>query len=191
MLNFKENIDFSDGLFVMRGNVKIYDGDKLILDKDNAITNVFRKMLMYKLYRDIVTNGANTGLNTVTTAGIEVDNVGYISDIKFGRGSSSSLGAKASKDDINLVSPIPSVTSDGNTTLYINSNITRDLNVLFDYDSMKIQFTSEIINNDSVTYILGELGVFANNVMLTHLFFDPIYFESQTTKKIVYTIYLY
>lgn len=191
MINFKENIDFSDGLFVMRGNVKIYDGDKLILDKDNAITNVFRKMLMYKLYRDIVTNGANTGLNTVTTAGIEVDNVGYISDIKFGRGSSSSLGAKASKDDITLVSPIPSVTSDGNTTLYINSNITRDLNVLFDYDDMKIQFTSELINNDSVTYVLGELGVFANNVMLTHLFFDPIYFESQTTKKIVYTIYLY
>ena len=191
MLKFKENIDFSDGLFVMRGNVKIYDGDKLILDKDNAITNVFRKMLMYKLYRDIVTNGANTGLNTVTTTGTEVDNVGYISDIKFGRGSSSSLGAKASKDDITLVSPIPSVTSDGNTTLYINSNITRDLNVLFDYDEMKIQFTSELINNDSVTYILGELGVFANNTMLTHLFFDPIYFESQTTKKIVYTIYLY
>lgn len=191
MLNFKENVDFSDGLFVMRGNVKIYDGDKLILDKDNAITNVFRKMLMYKLHRDIVDNSANIGLNTVASAGDEVNNVSYISDIKFGRGSSSSLGAKASKDDITLVSPIPSVTSDGNTTLYINSSITKNLNILFDYDNMKIQFTSELINNDSVTYVLGELSVFAKTIMLTHLFFDPIYFEAQTTKKIVYTIYLY
>jgi hypothetical protein len=191
MLNLNENMNFGDGLFVIRGNVKIYDGDKLILDKDNAITNTFRKMLMYKLYNDIVGNAANAGLNTVDAIGTEVSNVGYISDIKFGRGSSSSLGAKASKDDTTLVSPIPNVTSEGNTDLYINANITRDLNILFDYDNMRITFTSELINNDSVTYVLGELGVFSGNTMLTHLFFDPIYFESQTTKKIVYTIYLY
>lgn len=191
MLKLKENVNFGDGLFVMRGNVKIYEGDKLILDKDNAITNTFRKMLMYKLYTDIVTNAANAGLNTITTTGTEVNNVSYINQIKFGRGSSASLGAKASKEDVTLVSPIPDVTSDGNSVLYINANITRDLNVLFDYTNMRIQFTSELINNDSETYVLGELGVFSGSTMLTHLFFDPIYFEAQTTKKIVYTIYLY
>ena len=47
MLDLKENIGMSDGLFVMRGNVKIYDGDKLILDKDNAITNKFRKIYSF------------------------------------------------------------------------------------------------------------------------------------------------
>ena len=191
MKKLKENMSFGDGLFVMKGNVKIYEGDKLILDKDNAITNTFRKMLMYKLYTDIVSVTVNAGLNTIATSGTEVSTVGYISDIRFGVGSSASLGAKASKNDTVLISPIPDTTSDGNNDLYINANITRDLNILFDYENMKIQFTSELINNDAETYILGELGVFSGTSMLTHLFFDPIYFESETTKKIVYTIYLY
>lgn len=190
MIKFKENVNMSDGLFVMRGNVKIYDGDKVILDKDNAITNTFRKILMTKLYNDVITN--NAGLNTVTQTGTPVETSLYISSIKFGRGSSSSLGAKASKDDVSLISAIPTNTVDDGTLLYINTDITRDLNVNFDYNEMKIQFTAELINNDTETYILGELGIFTNTeTMLTHLFFDPIYFEPDTTKKIVYTIYFY
>jgi hypothetical protein len=192
MLKIKENMNLNDGLFVIRGNVKIYDGDKVILDKDNAITNTFRKMLMYKLYNDIVSNSGNAGLNTVTATGTEINDVGFISDIKFGRGSSGSLGTKASRNDVSLVSPIPDKKSDGtNDDLYINTSIKRDLNILFDYTDLKIQFTSELMNNDTETYVLGELGVFSGTTMLTHLFFDPIFFESQTTKKIVYTIYLY
>jgi hypothetical protein len=193
MLKLRENIEMNDGLFVIKGNVKIYDGDKLILDKDNAITNSFRKILMTKLYNDIVTN--NAGLTTVSPVGTpsDVANDVHIYEVKFGRGSSSSLGAKASKDDISLVSAIPSVTSDDNSTpLYINTNIRRDLNVNFNFNDLNIQFAADLINNDSITYVLGELGIFTySGVMLTHLFFDPIYFEPDTTKKIVYTIYLY
>jgi len=198
MIKLKENITMGDGLFVIRGNVKIYEDDKIILDKDNAITNTFRKMIMTKLFNDIMTNASNAGLTTVVANGTIVGGVdGYINDIKFGRGSSSSLGAKASKDDTTLASPIPStVSGDVTTPLYINTNIKRDLNVDFNYDDMKIQFTAELINNDTETYILGELGIFSSDgqsesIMLTHLFFDPIYFEPNTTKKIVYTIYLY
>ncbi len=193
MLNIKENMNMSDGLFMIKGNVKIYDGEKLLLNKDNAITNTFRKILMTKLYNDITTN--NAGLTTVSAVGTPVDvgNDVYIAEVKFGRGSSSSLGAKASKDDISLVSAIPSMTNeDNNTPLYINTNIRRDLNVIFNFTDMNIQFTADLINNDSVTYVLGELGLFTQSgVMLTHLFFDPIFFEPETTKKIVYTIYLY
>lgn len=190
MKQLKDNASFSDGLFVIRGNVKIYEGDELILDKDNAITNAFRKMVMNKLYVDITNN--NAGLNTISedVAYNPTNEYSYIDNIKFGVGSSASLGAKASKEDTTLVSPIPETMDDGND-LYINAKITRDLNILFDYANMKIQFTSDLTNNDSITYVLGELGVFSNNTMLTHLFFDPIYFEPETTKKIVYTIYLY
>lgn len=192
MLKLNENLNMSDGLFVIKGNIKIYDGDKLVLDKDNAITNAFRKIVMAKLYGDIVEN--NPDANTITVTGTSPGtSIVYINSVKFGRGSSSSLGAKASKEDTALLSPIPTVTVDNNLTpLYINTTINGDLNVNFNYDDMKIQFTGELVNNDSETYILGELGIFTNtNVMLTHLFFDPIYFEPGTTKKIVYTIYLY
>jgi len=193
MLELKENMSMNDGLFMIKGNVKIYEGEKLVLDKDNAITNKFRKILMNKLYSDIITNSTNAGLTTVVETGTAVTSTGFISDIKFGRGSSASLGAKASKDDESLISPIPDMTVDDNSTfLYINTNIKRDLNVDFNYTDMKIQFTSELINNDTETYVLGELGIFtSDSIMLTHLFFDPIYFEPNTTKKIVYTIYLY
>ena len=191
MINFKENIQMGDGLFVIKGNVKIYDGDKIILDKDNAITNSFRKILMGKLYSDIVGSSENQNITTVTQTGTPVGSDGFIEEIRFGRGSSASLGAKASKDDVTLVSPIPSNLPSG-APLYINTNIKSTMNVEFNYTDMKIQFTSELLNNDTQTYILGELGVFSSdNVMLTHLFFDPIYFEPDTTKRIVYTIYLY
>jgi hypothetical protein len=190
MLDIKENLNVGDGVFIIKGNVKIYDGDKTILDKDNAITNAFRKVLIQKLYADIF--GNTTALNTVTKTGDEPTAYDYISNIKFGRGFSSSLGAKASKEDIALVSAIPDQVSDETTDLYINTNIERDMNIVFDYNNLKIQFIAEIANNDTQTYILGELGLFTNSdLMLTHLFFDPIYFEPNTTKKIVYTIYLY
>lgn len=193
-VQLKDNVSMNEGLFVMRGNVKIYEGDKLVLDKDNAITDNFRKLLISKLYTDIVSNDTNASLTTVSATGNSstIESKEFIEYIKFGRGASSSLGAKASKGDITLVSPIPDTTYNDNGKLYINTSIKKDLNVKFDYNDMKIQFTAEIANNDTVTYILGELGIFTDkSKMLTHLFFDPIYFESDTTKKIVYTIYFY
>jgi len=189
MLKIKENLNIGDGVFIMKGNVKIYDGDNLIMDKDNAITDVFRKVIMKKLYTDITSNLVS--VNTVNINGDEPVGYTYIYSIRFGGGYSSSLGAKASKIDNKLITPIPDKTST-NTDLYINTNIERDMNIIFDYADLKMQFTGEIINNDTITYILGELGLFTNSeIMLTHLFFDPIYFEPNTTKKIVYTIYLY
>lgn len=197
MIQLNDRIVTNENLFIMKGNVKIYEDDKLILDKDNVITKTLRQLIMYELFQKSKEKVSH--LNTITSnneAGVENIFGGYINEIRFGRGTSAVLGAKASKDDIALVSPIPNKVHNSNEDLYINSTINRDLQVHFDFDDLNIVFTSELINNDSITYVLGELGIFyetsaGSQAMLTHLFFDPIFFEPNTTKKIVYTIYLY
>ena len=198
MLEFKEDVGLKDGLFIMKGNVKIYEGDRLVLDKDNAITDRFRRILMAKLYNDIISNTDNASLSTVSSVAnpgdTEIEQAeynSYIQKIKFGSGSSASLGAKASRLDVSLTSPIPDTRSTGGT-LFINTDISSELNISFNYESLKMIFTAELANNDEISYVLGELGLFNSvGTMLTHLFFDPIFFEPNTTRKIVYTISLY
>lgn len=190
-MQLKERLNMSEGLFVLKGRVQIFDENNNVeLDKDNAITNSLRKMLLYKLYDDIVKS--KPGLNTVQSVHSGTDIAGgFIESIKFGRGDINTMGAKASRNDTTLLSEIPSKTDDNND-LYINTSIDRDLNIVFDFDKLEIKFTADLVNNDTKTYVLGELGVFDSNLnMLTHLYFDPIFFESNTTKKIVYTIYMY
>lgn len=202
-MKLSDNLSQSEGLMVLRGNVKILDDKGNVeLDQDNAITDYFRKILMAKLLNDIT--GSWIDLQGIT--GEAPDNIsveatnGFISDIKFGAGSSANIGAKASKTDDKLIAPIPDVLSDSSDEpLYINTSIFEGLGVAFDFTDLKIQFSSDLINNDTKTYILGELGIFysitkdvdAQKKMLTHLYFDPIFFEPDTSKKIIYTIYFY
>ena len=203
-MKLSDNLKQSEGLMVLRGNVKILDDKGNVeLDQDNAITDYFRKILMAKLLNDIIIK--YTDLEGIT--GEAPDNIsveatnGFISDIKFGAGSSANIGAKASKTDDKLIAPIPDVLSDNSEDpLYINTSIFEGLGVDFDFGDLKIQFSSDLINNDTKTYILGELGIFYSTEktasaqtkkMLTHLYFDPIFFEPDTNKKIIYTIYFY
>jgi hypothetical protein len=202
-MKLSDNLKQSEGLMVLRGNVKILDDKGNVeLDQDNAITDYFRRILMAKLLNDITISF--TDLEGIT--GEAPDNIsveatnGFISDIKFGAGSSANIGAKASKTDNKLIAPIPEVLSDNSgDPLYINTSIFEGLGVDFDFSDLKIQFSSDLINNDTKTYILGELGIFYSTdkvdtqtkKMLTHLYFDPIFFEPDTSKKIIYTIYFY
>lgn len=200
-MKLSDNLSQSEGLMVLRGNVKILDDKGNVeLDQDNAITDTFRKILMAKLLNDITSSFSD--LEAVTgevpnDISNEVTN-GFISDIKFGAGSSANIGAKASKLDDKLIAPIPDVLSGSDEPLYINTSIFEGLGVEFNFSDLKIQFSSDLINNDTKTYILGELGIFYSNKenaqikkMLTHLYFDPIFFEPDTNKKIIYTIYFY
>lgn len=202
-MKLSDNLKQSEGLMVLRGNVKILDDKGNVeLDQDNAITDYFRRILMAKLLNDIT--GSFTDLQGISgeapgSISSEATN-GFISDIKFGAGSSANIGAKASKTDDKLIAPILDELSDGSgDPLYINTSIFEGLGVAFDFDELKIQFSSDLINNDTKTYILGELGIFysttkevdAQTKMLTHLYFDPIFFEPDTSKKIIYTIYFY
>lgn len=203
-LKLHDNINTSEGLLIMKGNVKILDDKGNVeLDKDNAITDYFRRLLMAKLFNDITIKWSDIDGITDKYDGDDesfktnVEN-GYISEIRFGSGSSANVGAKASKKDTSLVAPIPTFVSDGtDERLYINTSIFEGLNVEFDFTDLKIVFSSDLINNDNTTYILGELGIFyetettGTSKMLTHLFFDPIFFEPDTSKKIIYTIYFY
>ena len=203
-MKLSDNLSQSEGLMVLRGNVKILDDKGNVeLDQDNAITDYFRRILMAKLLNDITTSF--TDLQGI--AGEAPDNIsneatnGFISDIKFGAGSSANIGAKASKTDDKLIAPISDELSDNSEEpLYINTSIFEGLGVAFDFKDLKIQFSSDLINNDTKTYILGELGIFYSTTkdanapikkMLTHLYFDPIFFEPDTSKKIIYTIYFY
>ena len=203
-MKLSDNLSQSEGLMVLRGNVKILDDKGNVeLDQDNAITDYFRKILMAKLLNDIIIK--YTDLEGIT--GEAPDNIsveatnGFISDIKFGAGSSANIGAKASKLDDKLIAPISDELSDNSgDPLYINTSIFEGLGVDFDFGDLKIQFSSDLINNDTKTYILGELGIFYSTEktasaqtkkMLTHLYFDPIFFEPDTNKKIIYTIYFY
>lgn len=205
-MKLSDNLKQSEGLMILRGNVKILDDKGNVeLDQDNAITDYFRQILMAKLFNDItgsysdlegVTGNASGNILTEATKG-------FISDIKFGAGSSANIGAKASKTDNKLIAPIPDVLSDNSDEpLYINTSIFEGLGVEFNFSDLKIQFSSDLINNDTKTYILGELGIFYSTDkeanadtqiknMLTHLYFDPIFFEPDTNKKIIYTIYFY
>ena len=201
-MKLSDNLKQSEGLMVLRGNVKILDDKGNVeLDQDNAITDYFRQILMAKLFNDItdsfsdlegITGNASGNILTEATKG-------FISDIRFGAGSSANIGAKASKTDDKLIAPIPDVLSDNSDEpLYINTSIFEGLGVEFNFSDLKIQFSSDLINNDTKTYILGELGIFYSNKddtqikkMLTHLYFDPIFFEPDTNKKIIYTIYFY
>ena len=201
-MKLSDNLNQSEGLMVLRGNVKILDDKGNVeLDQDNAITDYFRQILMAKLFNDITGSysdlegvTANASGNILTEA-----TKGFISDIRFGAGSSANIGAKASKLDDKLIAPIPDVLSDNSDEpLYINTSIFEGLGVEFNFSDLKIQFSSDLINNDTKTYILGELGIFYSNKddtrikkMLTHLYFDPIFFEPDTNKKIIYTIYFY
>ena len=202
-MKLSDNLSQSEGLMVLRGNVKILDDKGNVeLDQDNAITDYFRKILMAKLLNDI--NSSFSDLEGVIVTGDPGDTSseeenGFISDIRFGAGSSANIGAKASKLDDKLIAPIPDVLSDNSENpLYINTSIFEGLGVEFNFSDLKIQFSSDLINNDTKTYILGELGIFYSNKddtqikkMLTHLYFDPIFFEPDTNKKIIYTIYFY
>ncbi len=201
-MKLSDNLSQSEGLMVLRGNVKILDDKGNVeLDQDNAITDYFRKILMAKLLNDI--NSSFSDLEGVIVTGDPGDTSseeenGFISDIRFGAGSSANIGAKASKTDDKLIAPIPDVLSDNSGPLYINTSIFEGLGVEFNFSDLKIQFSSDLINNDIKTYILGELGIFYSNKddtrikkMLTHLYFDPIFFEPDTNKKIIYTIYFY
>lgn len=202
-MKLSDNLSQSEGLMVLRGNVKILDDKGNVeLDQDNAITDYFRQILMAKLFNDITDSFSDLEGVTGTAPGstlAEATN-GFISDIKFGAGSSANIGAKASKTDNKLIAPIPDVLSDNSDDpLYINTSIFEGLGVDFNFSDLKIQFSSDLINNDTKTYILGELGIFystnkttdAQKNMLTHLYFDPIFFEPDTNKKIIYTIYFY
>lgn len=203
-MKLSDNLKQSEGLMVLRGNVKILDDKGNVeLDQDNAITDYFRKILMAKLLNDI--NSSFSDLEGISVTGDPGDTSseeenGFISDIRFGAGSSANIGAKASRTDDKLIAPIPDVLSDNSDDpLYINTSIFEGLGVEFNFTDLKIQFSSDLINNDTKTYILGELGIFystnkntdAQKKMLTHLFFDPIFFEPDTNKKIIYTIYFY
>lgn len=203
-MKLSDNLKQSEGLMVLRGNVKILDDKGNVeLDQDNAITDYFRKILMAKLFNDITTEYTDLeGVTSDITGNIsnEAKN-GFISHIKFGAGSSANIGAKASKLDDKLIAPISDELSGSpDEPLYINTSIFEGLGVDFDFGDLKIQFSSDLINNDTKTYILGELGIFYSTTkevdapiknMLTHLYFDPIFFEPDTSKKIIYTIYFY
>ena len=204
-MKLSDNLNQSEGLMVLRGNVKILDDKGNVeLDQDNAITDYFRRILMAKLFNDITSSFSDLeGVTGEAPGNISSEATnGFISDIKFGAGSSANIGAKASKTDEKLIAPIPDVLS-GNSDepLYINTSIFEGLGVHFNFVDLNIQFTSDLINNDTKTYILGELGIFyttdknanaqTTKKMLTHLYFDPIFFEPDTSKKIIYTIYFY
>ena len=203
-MKLSDNLKQSEGLMVLRGNVKILDDKGNVeLDQDNAITDYFRRILMAKLLNDITISFSDLeGISGEAPDNISTDATnGLISDIKFGAGSSANIGAKASKTDNKLIAPIPDVLSDSpDDPLYINTSIFEGLGVEFNFSDLKIQFSSDLINNDTKTYILGELGIFYSTTkevnaqtkkMLTHLYFDPIFFEPDTNKKIIYTIYFY
>lgn len=202
-MKLSDNLSQSEGLMILRGNVKILDDKGNVeLDQDNAITDYFRQILMAKLFNDITSSFSDLeGITGEPPGSILAEaNGGFISDIKFGAGSSANIGAKASKLDDRLIAPIPDVLADNSDEpLYINTSIFEGLGVEFNFSDLKIQFSSDLINNDIKTYILGELGIFystnknedSQKNMLTHLYFDPIFFEPDTNKKIIYTIYFY
>lgn len=189
-INLKDNIKINDGVMFIKGNVKILnDKGDVILDKDNAISNYFRKKIMYFLWREISTNINNTNVS-ITEQDVDF---GYISNIYFGKGMASAIGAKASKDDEELLNKLPIYIDEGNETpLYIHSSINSNLSINFNTETLSIRLESELYNNDNKTYIIGELGLFdSENKMLTHMFFDPILFEPDSVKTVIYTIYFY
>lgn len=202
-MKLQDNFKQTESVMFLRGNVKIIDKEGNVeVDKDNAITDYFRKLMMEKLFNGIHTVAPDIE-GVFATGESSAGAGGYIHGIRFGSGSSSTLGAKASRGDTALLNPIPSTLSDNSTEpLYINTSVLEGLNVEFDYGKQSIKFSGDLINNDTMTYILGELGIFysstnslnpeENNMyMLSHLFFDPIFFEPDTSKKIIYTIYFY
>ena len=56
-MKLSDNLNQSEGLMVLRGNVKILDDKGNVeLDQDNAITDYFRQILMAKLFNDITSS---------------------------------------------------------------------------------------------------------------------------------------
>lgn len=202
-MKLQDNFKMNESISIMRGKVQLIDKDGNIeLEKDNVITDYFRQVLMGILFKQISTvlSSLDTVTNNSDSVGIfnmnDIEN-GYISGIKFGAGTGSNLSAKSSKTDSKLAAPIPDTLSDeSGEDLYINTGIEDGLRVDFDFNELSIKFSGDLINNDNRTYIIGELGIFYNTSttdekLLTHLYFDPIFFEPDTTKKIIYTIYFY
>lgn len=202
-MKLQDSFKQTESVMFLRGNVKIIDKEGNVeVDKDNAITDYFRKLMMDKLFNGIHAVAPEIE-GVIATGERPADADGYIHGIRFGSGSSSTLGAKASRKDTALLNPIPSTLSDNSSEpLYINTSVLEGLNVEFDYGEQSIKFSGDLINNDTMTYILGELGIFysitnslnpqeSDMKMLSHLFFDPIFFEPDTSKKIIYTIYFY